>query len=245
MEGLRLVVTAVPGPPWSESAKAVFHVKRIPYVPVAQQPGVTNEALRAWTGHDNAPIAVYGRERPRTGWAEILFLAERLAPEPPLIPTDPEERALLFGLAHEICGEDGLGWNRRHLMIRDALAGRPGIPRAVAEYLAPRYDYNEEAARRAPGRIAEILRLLAAQFRRQRHQGRNVLLGDRLSALDLYWACFAALLRPLPEPDCPMPDWLRESYTAKDPEILDALDPALLEHRDRIYRQFLPLPVDS
>ena len=59
--------------------------------PVAQQPMVTNDALLAWTGHENAPIAVYENEKARAGWAEILFLAERLAPEPRLIPTAPED----------------------------------------------------------------------------------------------------------------------------------------------------------
>ena len=245
MGGLRLVLTAIPGPPWTEAAKAVFHVKKIPYVPVAQQPVVTNDALREWTGHSNAPIAVYENERPRVGWAEILFLAERLAPEPALVPGDPEDRARLFGLAHEICGEDGLGWNRRHLMIREAYEGRSGVPKEVADYLAARYDYGEAAAKRAPGRVAAILRLLSAQLRAQREKGRRFLVGDSLSALDLYWAAFAALLRPLPAADCAMPEWLRESYTAKDPVITEALDPALLEHRDRVYREYLMLPIDG
>ena len=96
--GLRLVLSAIPGPPWTEAAKAVFHVKRIPYAPVAQQP-VENE-------------------KPRAAWTEILFLAERLAPEPSLIPQDPEDRVRMFGLAHEICGEDGLGRiYREHLEL--------------------------------------------------------------------------------------------------------------------------------
>src|SRR5258706_2714320 len=136
MKGLRLVPTAIPGPPWTEAAKAVFHVKRIPYVPVAQQPVVTNDALQEWTGHSNAPIAVYDDERTRAGWAEILFLAERLAPQPSLIPAEPEDRVRFFGLAHEICGEDGLGWNRRNLMVlesRDAGA-RKGVPSEIGKY---------------------------------------------------------------------------------------------------------------
>ena len=54
--GLRLVVPAIAGPPWSESAKAVLDVKGLPYVRVAQQPMETNEALREWTGFSNAPI---------------------------------------------------------------------------------------------------------------------------------------------------------------------------------------------
>jgi len=245
MKGLRLVLTAIPGPPWTEAAKAVFHVKRIRYAPVAQQPVVTNDALRAWTGHENAPIAVYDDERARAGWAEILFLAERLAPEPSLIPAAADDRVRFFGLAHEICGEDGLGWNRRHLMVRDALspAGGGAASREIGEYLAVRYGYGEAAARRAPSRVAEILRLFSATLRAQTEHGRRFLVGDQLSALDLYWAAFAALLEPLPQSDCPMPDWLRKTYTVQDSAIRSALDPKLLEHRDRIYRDHLELPI--
>ncbi|MGH7822208.1 MAG: hypothetical protein ACREQ9_20795 [Candidatus Binatia bacterium] len=247
MPGLRLVLTAIAGPPWSEAAKAVFHVKRIAYAPVAQQPQLTNEDLREWTGLTNAPIAVYGDERPRAGWADILFLAERLAPEPRLIPAEPEERIRFFGLAHEICGEDGFGWNRRHLMIREALdpEGRGGAPREIAEYLAARYDYGEAAASRAPARIAEILRALSRQLREQRERGRRFLVGASFSALDLYWAAFAALVKPLPPESCRMPQWLRTSYTIEDAELGAAVDPALLEHRDRIYRDHLELPIDA
>jgi glutathione S-transferase len=239
--GLRLVLTAIPGPPWTEAAKAVFHVKRIPYVPVAQLPVETNDALEKWTGHSNAPIAIYENERPRAGWAEILFLAERLAPDPPLIPADREDRVRFFGLAHEICGEDGFGWNRRHLMVKDAL-GRPQS-QGLGEYLGGRYGYDDRAAARAPGRVAEILRTLSAQLRAQRERGRDVLVGDRLSALDLYWAAFAVLIRPLGTDVCAMPDWLRKSYTVEDAAILEALDPRLLAHRDRIYREYLELPI--
>jgi glutathione S-transferase len=243
MRGLRLVLTAFPGPPWTEAAKAVFHVKRIPYAPVAQQPMVTNDALQTWTGHSNAPIAVYGDERPRAGWAEILVLAERLAPEPRLIPADLEDRVRLFGLANEICGEDGLGWNRRLLMIAGASEkeSRGGLSTGVADYLASRYQYSEAAARRAPARIQEIVRALQAQLHAQRARGRRFLIGDSLSALDLYWAAFAALIEPLAPDLCPMPDFLRAIYTfdaALRREIAD-----LLAHRDRIYRDHLELPV--
>ena len=74
--GLRLVLTAgVPGP-WGEAAKAIFRVKGIPFVPVRQTIGVHDETLLAWTRQTSAPVAMYEDERPRSGWAEILFLAE-------------------------------------------------------------------------------------------------------------------------------------------------------------------------
>jgi glutathione S-transferase len=246
MPGMRLVLTAIAGAPWTEAAKAVFHVKRIPYVPVAQMPIETNEALRAWTGHENAPIAVYENEKPRAGWAEILFLVERLAPEPGLIPTDPEDRVRMFGLAHELCGEDGLAWNRRHQMVAGSLnPGGGAVPKPIGQYLAPKYGYSDEGAARAPARVAEILRTMSRQYRAQQERGRRFLIGESLSALDLYWATFAAIIDPMPSDRCPMPEWLRKSYKVEDPAVTGALDPGLLEHRDRIYREYLPLPIDA
>ncbi len=146
-----------------------------------------------------------------------------------------------FGLANEICGEDRLGWNRRLLMIAAAYEKRDGIPAGVAGYLANRYQYSEAAARRAPGRIEEILHALLTQLRTQHESGRRFLVGDALSALDLYWAAFAALIEPLPEDLCPMPGMLRATYTYDAGLRRGIAD--LLAHRDRIYRDHLELPV--
>ena len=89
MSGLRLVLSpGVPGP-WSEAAKGIFHVKGIAYVRVRQDGGQPNDTLREWTGYDNAPLAIYEDEPARGGWAEIVLLAERLAPTPRLLPADP------------------------------------------------------------------------------------------------------------------------------------------------------------
>lgn len=87
--------------------------------------------------------------------------------------------------------------------------------------------------------------MLSAERRAQREQGRRFLVGDQLSAVDLYWAAFAALVKPLPPDLCAMPDWLRKSYTIADASLLAAIDPSLLEHRDRIYRDHLALPIEA
>jgi glutathione S-transferase len=244
---LCLVLTAgVPGP-WGEAAKGLFHIKRIPYLAVAQEGGGENAALRAWTGHDNAPIVVCDGELVRTTWNEILFFAERRAPEPPLIPADPADRALMFGLGHEICGEHGLGWSRRLMMLHGvltvpALADSPAGD--AVRRLAGRYGYSSGAAEAAPARAAEVLALLASQLREQRERGCRFFVADALSALDVYWAAFAALVSPLPDSECPMPAFLRAQYEVADPVVRAAVDPLLLEHRDFIYREFLPLPLD-
>ena len=242
--GLRLVLTAgVPGP-WGESAKYILHVKGLSFAPVAQFAGMANEDLVAWTGSANAPVAVYENESPRSGWADILHLAERLRPEPRLIPDDAAERALMFGLCHEICGENGFGWLRR-LMLIDALVSGPSesAVRATGEVLAERYGYSKAAAEAAPRRAAAIIANLSNVLRRQLDRGHPFFLGASLSALDLYWAAFTVLLDPMPMELCPLPEPLRGWYSNVGPAIEKALDPELFAHRDRIYRNYLPLPM--
>lgn len=245
--GLRLVLTAgVPGP-WGEAAKSIFYVKKISYTRVRQDGGLPNESLAAWTGHTNAPQAVLDDEPARTGWAEILLLAERMAPKPSLIPSDAHARALVFGLSFEICGEDGLGWNRRLQLLQPmmAMSENDSNPMSgIGRRLADRYGYSEERVAKANERVAAILRLFSERLAMQSAVGSDYFVGDSLTAVDIYWSTFAAMLRPLPPELCAMPQALRGQYGQLTPEIESALDPALLAHRDRIYEKYLELPVE-
>ena len=242
LPGLRLALTTgVPGP-WGEAAKGVFHAKGIPFVRVAQSAGADNDALFAWTGHRNAPIAVYENEPPRTTWAEILFLAERLRPEPALIPADAEERVLCFGIAQDLMGENGFGWCRRVMLLRLSMGDSETVPEAmrpVIGRLVAQYGYSRAAADAAPARVAQILEHLS----RRLAMGKGYLVGDRLSAADIYWAAMAALVAPLPAEVCSMPEMMRGVYANTGPVVANALDPALLEHRDRIYREHMEFPL--
>jgi len=243
--GLRLVLTrGVPGP-WSESAKGIFHVKRIPVLRVAQEAAGENAELKAWTGHANAPVAVYDDEVPRAGWAEILQLAERIAPEPRLIPEDARLRATMFGYAYELCGELGFGWNRR-LMMMDKMLPRDGDPlsgNGPAQTLGRRYGYSRAAAAAARERAASSLAALSGLLREQHAAGSRYLVGDSLSALDIYWAAFAALVDPLPHAVCSIPDGLRSIYVLDDDRVRTAMDPLLMKHRDFVYETHLELPL--
>lgn len=115
--GLRLVLTrGVPGP-WSEAAKAVLDLRHVAYQAVEQQGGRKNLDLVAWTGHRNAPIALYNHEPPRVRWLEILDLAERLGSGESLVPKALDARIFMVGLINEIAGERGFAWNARLLML--------------------------------------------------------------------------------------------------------------------------------
>jgi len=241
LPGLRLVLSAgVPGP-WGEAAKGILHAKGIPFARVAQLPGGDNDALRAWTGRDDAPIAVWNDEKPRDGWIEIALLADRIAPEPRLVPDAVADRALVFGLGRELCGELGLGWCRRLMLVHQLMQAAPKLP--ITRYLATRYGYDAKLAEAAPQRVVAILQAFSAQLASQREVGRRYLVGDALSPLDIWWASFAAMIEPLPPELCPMRPDTRAAYRVRDPAVREATDPALLEHRNFIYREHLELPV--
>jgi glutathione S-transferase len=246
MPGLRLVLTAgVPGP-WSESAKSIFYSKGIPFTPVRQQMGGVNADLVAWTGIRNAPIAVHESERPRDGWLDILMLAERLVPEPRLLPSDSEDRALVVGIGNEICGEWGFGWCRRAMqvgLVQAGVASTDPNARDSAQRSGAEYGCSSAAIAASPGRVVEILTMLAKRLKAQHVAGSSYLGGRALSAADIYWACFSVLLNPMPSNVNPMSEWFRSMYIA--PSEVDAgRDPILIEHREYIYKRHLKLPLD-
>jgi glutathione S-transferase len=239
--GLRMVVVGNVPSPWGEAAKGILHIKGIDWVAVRL--AYDSEPLRAWAGQRSGPVAIYDDERPRAGWAEILLLAERLAPTPSLLPKDAAERALAFGHAHEICGEDGLGWARRLQLIHAGLQGAGGFAPRVATYLAKKYGYGPEAGSAAGARVVALLGMLAARLKAQRTAGSRFYLGNTLSAVDIYSATFMALLSPLPEAHCAMDAGSRAAMETLDAATAAALDPMLLEHRDMMYRERLELPL--
>jgi len=249
LPGLKLVLTAgVPGP-WGESAKKILEYKGIDYLPVAQHASRPNEALVAWTGIRNAPILIFADEPPRTNYLDIVAFAERLQPEPRLIPEDPQARLLCFGISAEICGEGGFGWKRRHVM-RDAYAARPadappvGNPGLDRQTMAKAYGGTEAEAEDSPRYLAAMLDALAARLEAQKASGSSYFVGDSVTACDIHWACFSALLDPLPHEVNPMPDWLRVSYSYLGPVLENHKHPILLEHRDNMFEQHLGLPLD-
>jgi glutathione S-transferase len=239
--GLRMVVVGRVPSPWSEAAKGIFHVKRIPWTAVRL--AYDNPALKAWAGQRSAPVAMYEDEPPRSGWKEILELAERIAPEPPLMPAGAEERAMAFTLAHAICGEGGLGWSRRLQLVEAGLSGRGGFAPGVAAYIGKKYGYSPEAGAAAAARVAELLTMLASRLKVQHAAGSRYYVGQELTAVDIYSATFMALLQPLPQDVCPMDAATRSAFEFRDPLTDAALDGVLLAHRQLMYREHLALPL--
>jgi hypothetical protein len=245
LSGLRLAVTAhVPGI-WSEAAKGLFDAKKIPYVLVEQVVGGENRALKEWTAQTSGPVAVWNDERPRSSWLELIYLAERLGPEPALIPSKLEDRVLMFGLCNELAGDHGFGWNMRLIAMHKAMADPKATEyqNQVVPVMAKRYGYDAESVDPARRRMIAIVARLKEQLEHQNAAGRTFLVGERLSALDIYWATFAGAIDPLPPDLCPsLPPQMRAGYT--DPELKTLGGPALFALRDRVYRDYLRLPMD-
>jgi glutathione S-transferase len=243
MPGMRLALTMNVCGPWSEAAKYIYQVKDVPFVPVAQYGGEENPDLVDWTGHGNAPVAVWENEAPRTGWAEILVQAERLASDPALLPQDPALRAQVFGIANELCGEWGFGWCRRIMLFPPVDApedtGGEGMKTLRARYGKTTNPYEE-----APGRVVEILNYLRDVLEAQKAAGSDYLVGDGLTAADIYWAAMSQMLEPMPEELNPITGPMREVYGGIGPVVEQAKHAILLEHRDMIFDRHLQLPLD-
>jgi glutathione S-transferase len=257
MSGLRMVLGAYPVPgPWREACKGVYYVKGLEYVPVraanegASDLGVgadnSQSELIAWTGQASAPVVAWNDELPVSKWYDQLYLAERLQPELALIPDGFEDRVRMFGLAHELLGEQGVCWQRRLLMVDKPLSelAHDDEQRGLWTRLGSKYGYSGEQAAQSITEICSTLHAFQAQLATQKDKGYNYLIGEKLSALDIYWACTCGFLAPMEPERCPMIDDFRDGpYGFINQEIDDAVTPALRAHRDYIYEQHLELPI--
>ena len=258
MSGLRMVVGAFAIPaPWHESCKNIYYVKGLEYTMVRSanedasdlELGMngTQSELIEWTAQPSAPVVIWNDERPRSLWNDQLILAERLSPEPRLIPENTEDRIRMFGLANELLGENGLLYNKRHFMVGPQIETLPedSPMRGLFAALGKKYGYSEAALASASDRVVGVLNSFDAQLAAQHAAGKRYLIGDQLSALDIYWASACGFLDPMPEDRCPMYSDFRTPllYGCPNADIEKALTGALREHRDFIYEEHLRLPM--
>ena len=244
--GMRMVLgQGIPGP-WAEGIRGILDVKKIPYTRGLFEIGSDHADLIAWTAQASAPAIAWNDEFPKSNWAEQLYLAERIQPEPALIPADQADRIKMFGYANELCGMHGFGWSRRLMMVHQGLS-TPDLPeaqRAFFQAFGAKYGYSPEAAEAAPARVIAILNTLSSLLEEQQAQGSRYFIGKTLSALDIYWAGFSHLIEPLPPDECPMLEDFRPLYQNHDPDVAAAATPTLMDHRHFIYAEHLGLPMD-
>jgi glutathione S-transferase len=238
-DGLRLVIVRAVPSPWSQAAKAMLEYKGLDFIVAAQEPGQENVELAEWSGQNSGPVVAWNNDAPLSRWDDILWLLERLAPARPLIPSDFAERTECLGLAHGICGESGLGWNRRLDMFHQMLA--QGAP---VSGLAEKYGYTEENGELARERTVHLLNYLSARLTRQRKNGSDFFVGNALTAVDFYWAAFSNFIcLPSPE-DCPMRSSVRDTFSVTSTAYSYLFDSILIEHRERIMQAHFKIPME-
>jgi hypothetical protein len=152
--GLRIVLVKGMPSPWGQAAKTIFEIKGLEYIAAPWQPGEPNENIVAWGREASAPLVAWSKEKPINRWIDILYLAEKLAPKPSLIPTDATQRALmvsaLFVFGHGAprdCGHSmmrqqfktlhqqltdhgsvpGGPWKRGLMKFADVIGEQPGV----------------------------------------------------------------------------------------------------------------------
>ncbi len=240
--GLRVVLVKGAPSPWSQAVKAMMEFKDLEFAVAPQIPGGENSELVAWAGVNSGPVVAWNDGRPLNRWNDILFLLERLAPHKALVPDAPVERVPMLGMSHELCGELGLGWNRRLSLFKPAM--QSGQAPAGISAMSRKYGYNESDLAAADQRQTAMLQLLTSVLETQRAAGSEYFVGHCLSALDFYWAAFSVIFVPLPAELCAIAPSARSRFETIDPQVKTAISPLLLEHRERIMHAHFKLPME-
>ena len=143
-------------------------------------------------------------------------------------------------LTNELIGENGWVWNMRLLML--GLGGPDAATDAAKKNpMFSQYGYDEASHAQARDTALDILRHFA-QHTIEQSKTSAYLIGQQLSALDIYWAYFSQILSTLPSEQCPMPKGLRYAYDSSG-EALSEKFPELLAQRDYILSHHLTLPM--
>ena len=237
-------VTFVPGMPavFSESLKNICFVKGVPLIRVLhphmgidKATGKDRQArLYELTSQTGLPTMFHNQERPRNVWTEQLALAERIgaAGTPSLVPDDMELRAEVFGLCAVVLSEDGMIWNMRNLI--DTPLGR-------------KYGYSEEASAAAPAKIAAVISLIDRRLEKQEQRGSRYLVGDALTAADVYWATMSITILPPPPEIMPLTRQNERGLkyfarNSKIPAIAEALSKRIEDHQRYILTTYCETP---
>jgi hypothetical protein len=145
----------------------------------------------------------------------------------------PLIRALhpLMGVDEET-GEDGLLWNMR--ILNDSP-------------LARKYGYSEEASADAPAKVAEVIRLIDRRLEAQARRGSPYLVGDAITAIDVYRATLSMTVAPAPPEIMPITKQNRRmlEFCAKNgeiPEISDTLSERIRAHQRSILTTWCETP---
>ena len=226
----------------TEALKNICYVKKIPLdrvlhplMGVDKETGEDRQAkLYDLTSQTSLPTMFHNKERPRNVWIEQLALAERIGTKdsPKLIPDNFEHRVEMFGICAVVLGEDGLVWNMRIMMDSP---------------LAQKYGYSEEASAAAPDKIAEVINLIDKRLKAQEDRKSRYLIGNSMTALDVYWATMSMTILPVPLEIMPKTQQNQGmlgffEMNSKIPEIASALTDRIATHQQYILTTYCETP---
>lgn len=241
-DGLRIVLVKGAPSPWGQAAKAMMEYKGLAYKAAPWQGGGANEEIANWSGANSAPVVAWNKEKPLDRWDDILFLIERLAPQKPLIPEAREDRVLTMGLSYEICGRQGIGWNRRLSMFAPALSS--GAAPEPMKKMGEKYGFAPGEAEQADNRQVAALNMLTKRLKAQQAAGSMYFVGQGITAVDFYWAAFSTIMDLPPANICPVAEAARPMFSNISDSVRAAIDPVLLAHRDRIIAAHFKVPME-
>ena len=237
-------VTFIPGVQalYAEALKNICYVKKIPLIRVLhpmmgldRETGADRQSqLYDLTSQTSLPTMLHDELRPRNVWIEQLALAEEIGAEdsPSLIPDNLELRVEMFGVCAVVLAEDGLVWNAR--ILNDSP-------------LARKYGYSEQASASALAKIAEIIRLMDGRLESQAKLGSPYLVGNTLTAADIYWATMCMIILPASpeimsrtEQNKGMLMWFENN--SKTPEVAKELTKRIEDHHHHILQNYCETP---
>lgn len=237
-------VTFIPGIPamYAEALKNICYVKGIPLIrvlhPMMGVDKATGEDRQArlykLTSQTSLPTMLHNDERPRNVWLEQLGLAERIGAQgvPMLIPDDFEQRIEVMGLCETVLGEDGFVWNMR--ILNDSPLGQ-------------KYGYSADASSQAPGKIAAVLSLIDQRLATQAERGSQYLVGDTVTAADVYWATMSIAVVPAPTEIMPLTKQNQGmlkffAMNGQIPAVAEAITERIGEHQRYVLSTYCETP---
>ena len=138
----------------------------------------------------------------------------------------------MYGLCAIILAEDGLVWNMR--ILNDGPLGR-------------KYGYSEAASSSAPAKIVDALKVINKKLESQKKLGSQYLIGNKLSAVDIYWATMSMCMIPASEdimPKTRQNQGMLAGFEAisKIPDFADVISPLMEDHQRYILKTYCETP---
>tara|TARA_B100001939_G_C16479282_1_gene420658 strand:- start:71 stop:457 length:387 start_codon:yes stop_codon:yes gene_type:complete len=115
---------------------------------------------------------------------------------------------------------------------------------AGVQNMADKYGYNCEDVGKADKRVCQTLEMLADILRKQNHDGSRFFVGEQITAVDFYWTAFSNLCSIMPPELCPLDSSIRPMFENVSEEVVSAIDPVLIEHRDFIMKEYFKVPME-